>query len=108
MSIDRYILDKNGDPELCEDLLTWGKWFQDSCRILQRNQTGNGLVSTVFLGLDHGFCAPGDKNYKPVLWETMVFGGDFNGEIDRYCSKEDAIKGHLEMVERVENGIDHE
>lgn len=54
-------------------------------------------VSTVFLGMDHGW----GISAEPVLWETMVFGGELDGEMSRYSSFDDALEGHHEMVERV-------
>jgi hypothetical protein len=56
------------------------------------------LVSTVFLGLDHGH-----GGGPPVLWETMIFahGQEFDQDQDRYTSHEDAVRGHHETVNRV-------
>lgn len=54
-------------------------------------------MSTVFLGLDHSHTSKG----LPVLWETMVFGGPLDQEMDRYTSREDAVEGHEAMVKRV-------
>lgn len=62
--------------------------------------TGNEgtYVSTVFLGIDHNFTgtAPG-----PVLFETMIFGGEFDGGQFRYCTYEEALQGHAEAVKTV-------
>jgi hypothetical protein len=103
MRTDRYILDEHGQPQPCDDLLEWGRWFETShaARIVSRDKD-EGLggtevtVSTVFLALDHQF-----GNGPPVLWETLVFGGPLDGEMDRYCSLEDAILGHQAMCQRV-------
>ncbi len=54
-------------------------------------------VSTVFLGLDHGY---GDG--PPVLFETMVFGGPLDGEQVRYKTWEQAEAGHTAMVQTVQ------
>lgn len=54
------------------------------------------MVSTVFLGLDHQY---GDG--PPLLFETMVFGGPLDHEMNRYSTWNEAEKGHQEMVERV-------
>jgi hypothetical protein len=43
----------------------------------------------------------GEVNGKPILWETMVFGGPCDGNFDRYASKDLAIRGHQNMVELV-------
>lgn len=63
-----------------------------------------GRVSTVFLGLDHNFWRrPEDDplGYKPILWETMVFGGSLDGEQRRYTSREEALKGHRALVKEL-------
>lgn len=53
-------------------------------------------ISTVFLGK---FPFDGDK------YETMIFCDDENDELDgemwRYKTKEEAIKGHLEVVDMI-------
>lgn len=66
--MDRYILvGHEAVPE--PDLLKWAKWFETAERIIDVTYvTPKVRVSTVFLGLDHGF---GDG--PPVLFETMVF-----------------------------------
>lgn len=61
------------------------------------NQFGDVEVSTVFLSWDHSF---GDD--EPILFETMVFGGEYNDYQLRYTSYEMAIKGHNETCEMVD------
>lgn len=51
-------------------------------------------VSTVFLGIDHGF----GFSERPVLFETMVFGGLFDQEQWRYCTWDEAAAGHKAVV----------
>jgi hypothetical protein len=68
MSHGRYIL-KGKIPVPCEDLLTWGRWLEDSQqRVVKQEDVGPFWVSTVFLGLDHNW---GDG--PPLLFETMIF-----------------------------------
>lgn len=62
-----------------------------------RTTTGDADVSTVFLGLDHGGGLGG-----PVLYETMVFGGELDGEQERYRTRAEALAGHAAMVARVD------
>jgi len=78
-------------------LMAWAKWFETSERIVKQEQVGNSKVSTVFLGLDHSFL-----DEAPVLWETMVFGGKLDLEMER-CSgnREQAEAMHELMVKRV-------
>jgi len=54
-------------------------------------------ISTVFLGFDHSFSDDG----PPVLFETMVFGGQLNEKQWRYCTWKEAEKGHARMVKLV-------
>ena len=74
----------------------WGAWFEKADRTVAKTGVGEAQVSTVFLGLNHSF-----GEGPPVLWETLVFGGPLDGEMDRYTSREDAEAGHAAMVERV-------
>ena len=90
----KYILDKNGNPKKEKDLLVWGRWFNTADRKVARTNIGKTLISTVFLGLDHRFVGQG----RPILYETMVFGGKLNYKMKQYCTKEEAIKGHNAMV----------
>ncbi len=57
-------------------------------------------VSTVFLGLDHGW--GGDV---PVLWESMVFNNSDEGmseyDCERYTSYKEATIGHQRLIERI-------
>lgn len=101
--MSNYIL-VNGEPVLEPDILKWAKWFdkmkigfKSSGCLLTRDEVSGVRVSTVFLGIDHNF----DDRGPPVLWETMVFSGPFDGECVRYTGKADAIVGHAAMVKRV-------
>lgn len=79
------------------DLMTWARWFEaPEARIVKVENVGPVRVSTVFLGIPHGTSTSG-----PLLFETMVFGGELDGEQDRYATYAEAEKGHAEMVERV-------
>jgi hypothetical protein len=40
----------------------------------------------------------------PLIFETMVFGGSKDGEMDRYSTKEEAEKGHEAMVRFCKTG----
>ena len=94
---DRYILNDAGEPEYCENLLTWAKWMESNERAVEVTTIGEALVSTVFLGLDHSF----RESVTPVLWETMIFGGERDGYQERYTSRDEAILGHQTAVDLV-------
>jgi hypothetical protein len=121
---DKYILDDEGNPKPCYDLLEWAEWFETARekRILASTIVGEYRVSTVFLGLNYDFTGKG----LPILWETMVFERkvrtskglkgtyampsfkynkslDDEGFFDRYTDKTAALKGHHEIVERLKD-----
>jgi hypothetical protein len=48
------------------------------------------FVSTVWLGLDHGF----GYTDRPLIFETMIFGGDYDGGEWRYSTLDEALEGH--------------
>lgn len=96
---ERYRLDVDGKtPIPCPDLMAWAKWLETSPRIVQRDIVGDVRVSTVFLGLDYSF---GDG--PPLLWETMIFGGEHDQYQDRYSSHADALVGHARALLMVAN-----
>lgn len=101
---DKYILDEAGNPKIEYDIRAWGKWLQESGnKIIKQEDVIVGdkkyWVSTVFLGLNYTW---GDG--EPTLFETMVFDRTEDpkswGDVDmeRYSTKEDALKGHEKMV----------
>ena len=97
----RYILNADGQPVPCRSLMEWGRWMSNKGAnggILEQTAVGEHWISTVFLGLDHSFGSEG----PPVLWETMVFDKDRRngGDERRYTSREAALQGHHDMVER--------
>lgn len=68
-----------------------------SARFHLVDEIHDSRISTVFLGLDHSF-RPGAK---PIVFETMVFGGPLDDGCVRYCTRDEAREGHAEMVRRV-------
>ena len=94
----KYIL-KDHTPILCSGLLEWAKWFETANRKVDNTELPNDVqVSTVFLGLDHSFGG------KPLLFETMVFGGKFDQDMTRYATWDEAQIGHNKMVEKAKAG----
>ena len=90
-----YILD--GKTAKSVDPITWATWFKKADRHVADERIGGCRISTIFLGFDHSF----SPNEPPLLFETMVFDGLLNGEMDRYTTWEQAEKGHAAMVMRV-------
>ena len=111
---DKYILDENGDPIPCEDLIEWSRWIEKNPdkrrieqtdigvpawlyylrRLLQIKRREPCFVSTIFLGLNHNY----EPDGPPLLFETMIFGGKHDNYCQRYSTKKDALIGHKKAV----------
>ncbi len=88
---DKYILkDRQAVPASLEE---WAKWFQTADRTVAKAEVGEAQVSTVFLGLNHNW---GDG--PPLLFETMIFGGEHDKYQDRCSTWEEAEQMHAKAV----------
>lgn len=106
MTTNRYVLDESGNPKMEPDLIAWAQWYEKANRHVAADTVlVNGVtpvkVSTVFLGLDHNFCLGG----PPVLWETMIFGGEHDQYQERYQTREQAERGHRRAVALVKGMV---
>jgi len=88
-----YIL-KDGKPIAVDDVLEWALWFETAERVVAKDDIGGAHISTIFLGIDYNF-----DSGPPVLWETMIFGGEHDEYQERYTSEKDARAGHKRAVE---------
>lgn len=80
----------------CDDLLKWGEWFGTVDRRVANDVLPNKIeISTVFLGINLNL------GRIPLLFETMVFGGTLDGEMERYPTWQDAEEGHKKWLEKV-------
>lgn len=82
------------------DLLKWTEYFESADRTIKRTQIYGITISTVFLGIDHGFRI---KPSLPVLFETMIFGGRYDQYQERCCTYNQALVQHEEACELVIN-----
>lgn len=101
-----HYIERDGKPVAVESVLEWAKWHETADRVIAKtelagwgNMKGKGCdISTVFLGTDHNFGRKGD----PILYETLVFGGPLDQEMERYCTREAAAIGHKLMCLKCE------
>lgn len=89
----------------CENVIDWALWYGRASvsgeRHIALDEIAGIRVSTIFLGIDHGFSFFNEEA-KPVLFETMVFAGDWSEEeMRRYCTYEEAEAGHKEIVANI-------
>lgn len=99
--------DREGKPM---DMNTWAEKHSDPVyKRVAESHVGHLWVSTVWLGLDHGF-----GSERPVIFETMVFNTmdedkRWDEEIcERYCTEEEALAGHAAIVQRIQFIINEE
>lgn len=90
--IDYY--DRQGNPLTLEE---WSERFNDpEAKRVAETTVGGIWISTVWLGLDHGWCGG-----MPVIFETMAFAlgvGWSELESRRYTTEAAALAGHEEVV----------
>ena len=77
-----------------ENPLEFARWFGTADRHVDKTTITDDIeVSTVFLAIDHGYYSD-----VPILFETMIFGGNHDEYQRRYATWEEAEIGHLEVV----------
>lgn len=79
-------------------MVEWAELLaDDDVRQVARTEMDDAVsVSTVWLGLDHSF-----GGTRPLVFETMVFGGPLDMEQERYSTEAEALLGHQLMVAKV-------
>lgn len=87
--------DRSGAPIR---LMRWATLMEDKrYREVAFTQSEDAAVSTVWLGLDHRIFGEG----PPLIFETMVFGGEHNGACERYATLHEARLGHARICQEV-------
>lgn len=88
------------------DMRTWATFFEDrSNRRVASTYVDHVWISTVFLGIDHGFP---ENPLAPLIFETMVFNAptDFAEEYcERYGTWNEAVAGHQGVLREVTKAI---
>jgi hypothetical protein len=102
-ALGMYIMNPDHTVRLTEDSAEWGRWMQDADRVVARYEhTADIHVSTAFLGLDHDHMRVG----RPILFETMVFGGEHDESRWRCCTWEEAQEQHMNAIALVMGLVD--
>jgi hypothetical protein len=88
------LYDREGNPISIEQ---WRLLFEDKrYQILKQTQIGTLQVSTIWLGIDHGF----GRTAEPLIFETMIFGSE-EDEQWRYPTEQEALAHHDEICEQI-------
>ena len=85
-----YILNDDHTISEVEDVIEWAGLFENGNRQIYDDTIGDVRISTVFLGLNHGY----DPDQPPILFETMIFGGDRDQEMCRCSTYEQCESMH--------------
>lgn len=114
---DQYVMLPDGSVRLPVDMpdyLWWRAWGHLYLGYYQVGDTrvDDARISTIFLGLDHDhgvnwiwnfrdIDAPPIKPpyYEPLIFETMIFGGEYDHFQRRYRSRDAARIGHADAVD---------
>lgn len=93
--MDTYILNDNDEPVRCDDQTECNQFFASSARIIATTEMPRAdcKVSTVFLCLDHG----SDPD-NPLLFETMILGGENDQYQVRCRTMQQALQQHIDTV----------
>jgi hypothetical protein len=86
----------DGDTVQNVTLMQYIEWITTHNTQLLYTETDDARlsVSTVFLGINHAY----NNQEKPLLFETMVFGGVMDKTVKRYATRAEAHKGHMDIV----------
>jgi hypothetical protein len=95
-----YLLDENKKPYQVSLEQSLTVYDNLDMKVTKQDIVGHIKVSTVFLGMDHRMIGES----LPVLWETMIFGGEHDQYQERYTSHEDALAGHQKALDLVNRG----
>jgi hypothetical protein len=83
------------------NLHDWALMFEETgerivaTKVLRR-RNDQVLISTVWVGIDRSFSA--NPHAKPLIFETVVYGGPLDGEVVYYSSEAEARAGHEAMI----------
>ena len=96
MSLDQpdYYFGWQGEPITRDE---WATMYMDE-RHIGETRIGDVLISTVWTGFNMAVFGP------PLIFETMIFGGEHNEDCWRYGRERDAREGHALAVALVAKG----
>lgn len=102
-----YVLNDDYSIREANDMNEWSKFFQvgREASHLKHNFSDGSYLSTIFLGIDHGYDFNGGP---PILFESMLFTGEGEEEYqERFATYAEAKASHdryVQMREAMLNG----
>ena len=98
--ITYYLLDNEHNVVPTINVHAWANFFRLPDRIVKQEYIEEVKISTVFLGIDHSCTGEG----PPIVFETMIFGGEHDGYQDRCATWVEAEAMHAKAVALVNGG----
>ena len=98
-----YVLDEKNQPKPAT-VEEFGRFMTEHQirKVVGRTELPDGVqVSTVFLGLDHAW-----GGGAPLLFETLIFDGQYDGHMWRWHTRDQAVTGHLAVLDAIRAGLD--
>lgn len=96
---------ENKIPVEC-GLFEWAEFVETNGRHIKKTQFPSVWISTVFLGIDHrlNFYLK-EEEEPPILFESMIFGGEYDQEQWRYETYKESEEGHEKLCQMSEKAI---
>lgn len=95
---DYFIMD--GKRVIPVSPIEWGQWFSDADLRIRQTPVGPYWISTIFIG-----SAMGDKNDRPLIYETAVFRGQEEVGMYRSASRKEALAIHRDQVRHFQSEL---
>ena len=96
----RYYILKGKEPVQVYDLVEWAKWSEYADKTVKRTVLPDGvIISTVFTGIDSSV----SNALPPMIFETMIDGGEHDMYQKRYSTWEEAEWSHGDAIRLVFN-----
>lgn len=103
-----YQLNKDKTVTMLSDgIYPTDSYINDDCKRVGLDNIGDVRISTVFLFFDHSlnFGDPG-LSRDPILFESMIFGGEHTDYQRRYHTYDEALQGHNNLVKSIQEDKD--
>lgn len=88
-----YVLEGH-EPVQTINFVYWAMRRDKDYRVALTSSISGIEISTVFLGMEHNWRKDGSP---PLLFETMIFGGEHDGDLLRSATWDEAVRIHEEM-----------
>ena len=88
-------------PVSATSLEQWVEFLDDDERVVRQTAIGDTEVSTVFLAFGGTLFHFLQEEAPRRLFETMIFGGARDHEQIRYDTWDEALAGHIKVVEEL-------